>query len=191
MDKDLATISQERWWCVLLVGRREGTWQRAVAIKVKTLVDCLEYRSDNDEFQLAQVVHCTTEHRAIAFLRLWLQYPRICRAPISFAAKAEILARVYKLPLFCDFNVVFDDDTSEFVALPPPPLRTPTVHEADASMQQEPTSAQYPSTQSPLMEVARAMLTYPSRLRFQCTSAHLIEMPGLPENRGTEDAVAM
>ncbi len=158
-----------QWWCALFVDQTDGAWQRAVAIKVRTLRECARYRSASARFRLTQAVLCETEARAAAFLRLWTQYPRVCRAPISFVAKAEVLAEKYGLAVFCDFNIVLDDTLSHFVASPPPPPRggggggaraAGTPPAPGACM-----AAYFPPNASLLMERARRALTYPLQLQ--------------------------
>lgn len=110
-------------WCAVFVAHDPAQKQHFFLIKTENLAAASRKFEGGHALLLA--VHCDNMEEANAFMHLWLQSPRTCRAPVSFAAKAEGLAALYKKEMVCDFNLLFDTDTPyEFICTHPECLET-------------------------------------------------------------------
>lgn len=106
-------------WCAVFVAPRSPSKKpHFFLLKTENLATASKKFEGSHVLLLA--VHCETKEEADGFMCLWLQSPRTCRAPVSFAAKAEGLAAFYGKELVCDFNVLFETDTPyEFICTHP------------------------------------------------------------------------
>ena len=109
----------QMWWAALFVTVTSGERvERPLFMITPTLTHAAAQRKHTHK--LAQAIEFETRQEAEAFAHLLLTTPKACRAPLSFASKAEALGTFYSAHIFTDFSTLFATDTlHEFVTTTP------------------------------------------------------------------------